>query len=95
MRGAHYLVVLPALPIAVLPGPVLVRNHSEAIGETVDVLPEKSEAVEKLAKKLANQRNVVVEYKAIAGADHFFADHMPELTKAIDDYLNRALTATA
>jgi len=62
-------------------------------GSRDDVVPP--EAVEKLAKKLAHQRNVVVEYKAIAGADHFFADHMPELTKAIDDYLNRALTSAA
>jgi alpha/beta superfamily hydrolase len=53
------------------------------------------EAAEKLAKRLAHQKSVVVEFKAIPGADHFFASHMPELAKALDDYLNKALTATA
>ncbi len=53
------------------------------------------EAAEKLAKKLAHQRSVTVEYKAIAGADHFFAEHMSELAKAINDYLDKALAATA
>ena len=49
---------------------------------------------EKLAKRLPS-KNVVVEFKAIPGADHFFASKMPELTKALDDYLNKALAATA
>jgi hypothetical protein len=62
-------------------------------GERDDVVP--AEAAEKLAKKLAHQKSVKVEYKSIAGADHFFASHMKELTAAIDDYLDRALTATA
>jgi alpha/beta superfamily hydrolase len=54
-----------------------------------------AEAAEKLAKKLAHQKSVEVAYKPIAGADHFFASHMKELTAAIDDYLDRALAATA
>ena len=62
-------------------------------GARDDVVPP--DAAEKLAKKLAHQKNVVVDFKAIAGADHFFASHMPELAKAIDDYLNKALAATA
>ena len=62
-------------------------------GERDDVVP--AEAAEKLAKKLAHQKSVEVEYKAIGGADHFFASHMKELAAAIDDYLDRALAATA
>jgi alpha/beta superfamily hydrolase len=62
-------------------------------GERDDVVP--AEAAERLAKKLAHQKSVKIEYKAIAGADHFFASHMKELAAAIDDYLDRALTATA
>ena len=50
-----------------------------------------AEAAEKLAKKLAHQKSVKVEYKPIPGADHFFASHMKELATAIDDYLDRAL----
>ena len=62
-------------------------------GARDDVVPP--EAAEKLAKKLAHQKNVVVDFKAIPGADHFFASHMTELAKAINDYLNRALATTA
>ncbi|MCU0838694.1 MAG: alpha/beta hydrolase [Rhodospirillales bacterium] len=53
------------------------------------------EAVEKLAKKLATQKSVVVEYRLIAGADHFYADHMPQLMAIVDDYLDRALAKVA
>jgi uncharacterized protein len=62
-------------------------------GERDEVVP--AEAAEKLAKKLAHQKSVVVEYRQIAGADHIFATHMPEMAKAIDDYLDRALATTA
>ncbi len=62
-------------------------------GQRDDVVP--AEAAEKLAKKLTQQKNITVEYRAIAGADHFFADHMPALAKAVDDYLDRALAAAA
>lgn len=62
-------------------------------GSRDDVVPP--EAAEKLAKKLAHQRNVTIEYKVISGADHFFAEHMAELARAIDDYLDKTLTAIA
>ena len=62
-------------------------------GARDDVVPP--EAAEKLAKKLAHQKNVVIDFTAIPGAAHFFASHMIELAKAIDDYLNRVLAATA
>ncbi|MFO1120446.1 MAG: alpha/beta hydrolase [Rhodospirillales bacterium] len=62
-------------------------------GSRDDVVPP--EAAEKLAKKLAHQRNVIIEYKVISGADHFFAEHMAELTQVIDDYLDKTLTAIA
>lgn len=62
-------------------------------GSRDDVVPP--EAAEKLAKKLAHQRNVTIEYKVISGADHFFAEHMAELAQAIHDYLDKTLTAIA
>src|SRR5262249_41866812 len=49
VRRAHDLVVLPALPGGVLPSPVLVGDHTQAVREPVHVLPEEHEAVEKLA----------------------------------------------
>lgn len=58
-------------------------------GDRDELIP--SEAVEKLAKKLSNQRNITVEYRPISGADHFFVDHMAELTGVVDDYLDRVL----
>lgn len=62
-------------------------------GERDDVVP--AEAAEKLAKKLAHQKNVVVAFRQIPGADHFFTSQMPELAKSIDEYLDKALAATA
>lgn len=52
------------------------------------------EAAEKLAKKLAHQRSVTINYRAISGADHF-ARRLAELAQAIDDYLDKTLTAIA
>lgn len=60
-------------------------------GDRDDVaLPE---AAEKLAKKLAHQKNIVVEYKPISGADHSFSSHVRELTTTVDAYLDRSLTS--
>ena len=62
-------------------------------GERDDVVPP--EAAEKLAKKLAHQKNIVIEYRQIPGADHVFAAQMPQLAKAIDDYLDKTLITAA
>ena len=51
--------------------------------------------VEKLALKLGAQKNIAVEFCALAGADHYFQAHMIELTVKIEDYLDRALARTA
>jgi alpha/beta superfamily hydrolase len=62
-------------------------------GDRDTVVP--MEAVEKLAKKLAMQKNVIVDYRLIAGADHFYAEHMQELMVVVDGYLDRALAKVA
>jgi len=62
-------------------------------GSRDDVIPP--DAAEKLAKKLAHQRTVVVDFKLIPGADHVFAQHMKEVAAAVDDYLDRVLAASA
>lgn len=49
------------------------------------------DSVEALAFKLTNQRAITIDCKAIPGANHFFSDKIPELTRCIDDYLNENL----
>ena len=49
------------------------------------------EAVNKLATKLGNQKNISVEMETIAGADHFYADKLDKLEKAVGTYLDKAL----
>lgn len=45
----------------------------------------------KLARKLSNQKTVMVEYKDIPKADHLFSGHMDDLVAAIDGYLDKSL----
>ncbi|TVR84229.1 MAG: alpha/beta hydrolase [Rhodospirillales bacterium] len=49
------------------------------------------QGVAKLAAKLAQQRNIKVEYHPVAGADHLFSTGMDELMTVVGDYLDRAL----
>ena len=51
-------------------------------------------AASKLAQKLTNQKNVIVEYRPVPGADHLFSNHRAELALAIAEYLDKSL-ATA
>jgi alpha/beta superfamily hydrolase len=55
-------------------------------GTNDDVVPEPS--VEKLVNKIGLQKNITVDYKLIKGANHFFKDHMDQLTTSADDYLD-------
>ncbi len=45
----------------------------------------------KFAAKLASQRQISVEYRVIAAADHFFNDHIEVLTDHVENYLGRRL----
>lgn len=51
-----------------------------------DVVPEPS--VEKLCNKLGLQKNIVVDYNLIKGANHFFKDGMEQLVGSVDGYLD-------
>jgi len=51
--------------------------------------------VAKLAHKLANQRDITVDYKLVKGANHFFTDKLPELEGLVDKYLDKALSPAA
>jgi uncharacterized protein len=45
------------------------------------------ESVHELAQRLSKQKNIKVDYRMIAGADHFFRDKIDLLNSEIDDYL--------
>jgi len=48
-------------------------------------------AVQKLVDKLRTQRHITIHHDTIPGANHFFANELPELMKTIDDYLDMRL----
>ena len=55
-------------------------------GTEDDVVPEPS--VEKLANKLKLQKNIVIDYQHVKGANHFFKDHMEEMVRDVSGYLD-------
>lgn len=54
-------------------------------GTADEVVPEPS--VHKLANKLQAQKNITVKYATIAGANHFFTNHMDPMAAAVDSYV--------
>ncbi len=58
-------------------------------GDRDDVVKE--ESVSKLAGKLASQKGGKIDYQVVHGADHYFRDHMEDLSGIMDEYIaNRA-----
>jgi alpha/beta superfamily hydrolase len=45
-------------------------------------------AVQKLVDKLRTQRHITIHHTTVPGANHFFQTEMPQLMKAVDDYLD-------
>ena len=45
------------------------------------------EAVQKLVKKLSHQRDIKIDYRLIAGADHFFANQVDEVGRLAEGYI--------
>jgi alpha/beta superfamily hydrolase len=62
-------------------------------GTEDDVVPEP--VVEKLANKLKLQKNIVIDYHLVKGANHFYKDHMDPMIKDVSDYLDMRLAASA
>ncbi len=60
-------------------------------GDADEIVPEAS--VAKLVNKLSHQRDIEIDYRVIAGASHFFHDHMDDLNEHMDDYLAKVLQA--
>ena len=52
-------------------------------------MPEPS--VAKLVEKLSQQRGIVIDYRIIDGANHFFHERMDLLNGHVDNYLDAAL----
>ena len=59
-------------------------------GNRDEVVPQPS--VDKLAAKLRSQKNIVVDYEVIDGADHFFRDQMDTVSGLVCDYLDKRLS---
>ncbi len=60
-------------------------------GSSDEVVPVGS--VDKLAAKLSSQKNIKIDYRVVKGCNHFFNDHLTELTDHLNDYLEKSLTA--
>ena len=58
-------------------------------GDSDELVPEP--AVRKLVDKLNTQKNVHVDYRVIANADHVFASHADIVSEAVDDYCGKAI----
>ena len=48
-------------------------------------------SVDKLVQKLRSQRDIVIDYRVIPGADHSFRNHMDDIARHVDEYLDTAL----
>ena len=62
-------------------------------GDKDEIVPKDS--VDKLAQKLSSQKNIVIDYDTIIGADHFFSNKMDALNKLTGDYLDKAFADEA
>jgi uncharacterized protein len=62
-------------------------------GDKDEVIPQAS--VDKLAQKLQKQKNIKIDYRVVEGSDHFFQDHVDDINKHVNDYLDKVLTQAA
>ena len=62
-------------------------------GDKDEVVPKDS--VDKLAQKLSSQKNIVIDYDIIPGADHFFSKDMDTLNGLVGDYLDKSFSDKA
>jgi uncharacterized protein len=47
------------------------------------------EPVQKLVHKLSHQKGIKIDYRLIEDADHFFSNHIDELSRHVEDYLDK------
>ncbi len=55
-------------------------------GNRDDLVPE--ESVQLLIERMAKQRDAVIQYHVIDGADHYFQSHQEEIALLVDQYLD-------
>ncbi|MGE4218529.1 MAG: alpha/beta hydrolase [Alphaproteobacteria bacterium] len=60
-------------------------------GERDELVPP--ESIQKLVDKLRSQRGIAIHHRVVPGANHFFFEHIDELTGEVDAYLDTALKA--
>jgi uncharacterized protein len=53
------------------------------------------DAVQKLVTKLSHQRDIKIDFRKIAGADHYFADQIETITGHVDGYIREHLRSGA
>ncbi len=58
-------------------------------GKADEVVPEDS--VRQLVERLAKQKTIVIDYRIVDGATHYYVDHMDALQQHIDAYLDKRL----
>jgi hypothetical protein len=58
-------------------------------GDQDEIVPEPS--VSKLVDKLSSQRGIMIDYRVLSGAGHFFGDQMEEVNSHLNEYLNKVL----
>lgn len=56
-----------------------------------DTIAEKT-SVENLVHKLQNQKNIKIEYKEVAGADHYFTNQIQDFSEHVTHYLDSRLS---
>ena len=57
-------------------------------GDRDEIVPK--EAVQKLVAKLSSPRDITITHKVIPGATHYFYNHLPELERTVEAYLEQA-----
>jgi uncharacterized protein len=58
-------------------------------GDKDEIVTE--ESVQKLTEKLSRQKDIVIDYRVIKGANHFFMDRLDKLAAAATDYISSAI----
>lgn len=58
-------------------------------GDKDEIVTE--ESVQKLTEKLSRQKDIVIDYRVIKGANHFFMDRLDKLGAAATDYISSAI----
>jgi alpha/beta superfamily hydrolase len=57
-------------------------------GDADEIVPK--EAVQKLVAKLSAQRDITITHAVIPGANHYFYNHLPQLERSVEGYLEKA-----